>query len=290
MWPPAKEDSMKRSPRPRWTQATLPASLHQRLTTYALTAGATGVSLLAVAQPSEAEIVYTPANATISRNGSYSIDLNHDGIVDFTIVEQATGNQLRSTNFLWAAPATTGNAVRCPGSFCTSGTSYAAAMRPGKEIGPSRFGWDNFYAGMAFQYMFNRSSFVFSSWGWARLSTERYLGLQFQIDGETHYGWARLTVKFLKGAPNQRCWEAHLTGFAYETIVDKSIKAGQTTEETDEALESLHPGSLFPGFFVRKPRSGAAQLAGLGSLALGAAGLALWRREKSETSSKSEDH
>jgi len=255
---------MKRSPRPRRTPETLPAPLHQRLTTYALTAGATGVSLLALAQPSEAEIVYTPANATISRNGSYSIDLNHDGIVDFKIVEQATGNQLRSTNFLFAAPAT-GNAVRCPGSFCTSGTSYAAAMRPGAEIGPSRFGWDNFYAGMAFQYMFNRSSFVFSSWGWARLSTERYLGLQFQIDGETHYGWARLTVKFLKGAPNQRCWEAHLTGFAYETVPNKTIRAGQTVGNDDDAA-------------ARPESTPAAQSASLGALALGAEGIVLWRR------------
>jgi hypothetical protein len=43
-----------------------------------------------LAQPAQAEIVYTPANVTIGPNQSYALDLNHDGIIDFTIMNQIT--------------------------------------------------------------------------------------------------------------------------------------------------------------------------------------------------------
>jgi hypothetical protein len=49
--------------------AKLRQSVHHDLTAYALAAGAAGVSLLSLAQPSEAEVVYTPANQTIGPPG-----------------------------------------------------------------------------------------------------------------------------------------------------------------------------------------------------------------------------
>jgi hypothetical protein len=274
---------MRRSPRPRKTAETLPAHLHQRLTAYALTAGATGVTLLALAKPSEAEIVYTPADQTIGRNGSYNLDLNHDGITDFRLSELAKKGLLggQSSTQSLVVKGVANNRVNCVYPYCLSTFIYAAALRPGSEIGlaQAQHGWLPGFAQMAAEQRRNGNVYYFDSWNNA---TNHYLGLRFQIDGETHFGWARLTVKFHAGLPQDRTWEAHLTGYAYETIVDQSIKAGQTTEETDEAIEALHPGRLFPGSFVRKPRPGAAQLASLGSLALGASGLALWRRDETE--------
>jgi len=38
----------------------------------------------ALAMPVQARIVYTPVNVNLPTNGSYPIDLNHDGIPDFT--------------------------------------------------------------------------------------------------------------------------------------------------------------------------------------------------------------
>ena len=43
------------------------------------------VSVLALTQPSEAKIVYTHANVVINFNEFYNLDLNHDGVTDFTI-------------------------------------------------------------------------------------------------------------------------------------------------------------------------------------------------------------
>ena len=52
---------------------------------YALAASAAGVGALALARPSEAEIVYTPAQVTIRINKTIPLDLNHDGKTDFRL-------------------------------------------------------------------------------------------------------------------------------------------------------------------------------------------------------------
>jgi len=48
-----------------------------------------------------------------------------------------------------------------------------------------------------------------------------YLGLTFQIDGETHYGWVLVSV-------SNRVEGARLLGYAYETTTNMPINAGQT--------------------------------------------------------------
>ena len=73
---------MKRSSGPRKTPSSLSQSVHQHLNVYAIVAVA--ISLLVLTRPSEARIVYTPTNVAI-KNSPYKLDLNHDGITDFTI-------------------------------------------------------------------------------------------------------------------------------------------------------------------------------------------------------------
>jgi hypothetical protein len=75
---------MKRSSGPRKT-AHLSEPAHHQLNMYALAAGAAGVGVLALTQPVEAKIVYTPAHRVIGPDSRYLLDLNHDGITDFTI-------------------------------------------------------------------------------------------------------------------------------------------------------------------------------------------------------------
>lgn len=92
----------------------------------------------------------------------------------------------------------------------------------------------------------------------------RYLGLQFSVNGEAHFGWARLTVT---------CENLHviatLTGYAYETVANKAIVAGETKgadEEVSAALEDADGGP------TRKAVP-------LGLLALGEQSLSIWRRK-----------
>jgi hypothetical protein len=272
---------MKRSPGFRSTPTNFSKPAHRRLSAYALAASATGVTLLALAPPSDAEVVYTPADQTIGRNSSLKIDLNHDGITDFTVLERSGFIGVRSSQLLWVAPAP-GNHVNCTTSFCASSFTYAAALRQGSEISSrGKRGWLPGRAGMAIEELFENGS-TYEGWGWVNV-TNGYLGLQFQINGETHFGWARFTVQFHGGAVKERTWEAHLTGYAYETVAGQSIKAGQTTEEDEDAKQSSRPDHLIPGPSPTPttPSSARVQSASLGALALGASGLALWRREES---------
>jgi len=113
----------------------LPISLHptldHKLLGYAAAAGAAGVGILALAKPSQAEIVYTPTHQTVPP--SLALDLNNDGITDFTI-----------SNYSWSCPSgvcrfqqlvvypTGRNRV-----LATSAAgAYAQALQADKRVGP----------------------------------------------------------------------------------------------------------------------------------------------------------
>jgi hypothetical protein len=92
----------------------------------------------------------------------------------------------------------------------------------------------------------------------------RYLGIKFQINGQFHFGWARITV-----TPTKTGFYTTLTGYAYETIPNKPIIAGATKGPDED--DQLAPASL-------KTHTG--EPTSLGLLALGAPGLSIWRREE----------
>jgi hypothetical protein len=242
---------MPRSSRPIRTPANLSESLHQQLNMYALAAGAAGVGLLALAQPVEAKIVYTPAHRVIGPDSKYLLDLNHDGIPDFTITNSYNCPD-SCVSIVVAKPANGTHGVEGPLSS-RGHASWAYALTAGAIIGPKR--------------PFSASALEFAGSGvcnpagshWCNL--KRYLGLSFKIHGKTHYGWARISMGSAKGRI-----EAVLLGYAYETIADKAIIAGATSGPQDAeptASHSLH---------TPKPAT-------LGALAMGSPALAVWRRE-----------
>ena len=252
---------MKHSPRPRRSRSSLSSVVQQHLNSYALTAAAAGVSLMALSQPAEAEIVYTPADQIINRNSGFRLDLNNDGIPDFRISDMVAQSGF-GTDQILSAIGPPGNVVKCVSSFCISSFIYAAPLETGSLIGPGERGWLR-RAPMAFEEFFRPGSTLYT-WGWCNVS-DRYLGLKFQINGETHFGWARLSVKFHRGALKQRSWEAHLTGYAYETTPNTAIKAGQMKGTIDDA--AVRPDTRDQSEVATTERSS------LGTLALGAAAL-----------------
>jgi hypothetical protein len=108
---------------------------------------------------------------------------------------------------------------------------YAAALLHGEEIGTQKF--SSSYAEMAgvsntlIYIVPLRDRCVFEEQGtWGNVSTH-YLGLSFQIDGETHYGWARLNVTVTRDSI-----KGTVTGYAYETVPGMPISTGQTTGDS----------------------------------------------------------
>ena len=206
-------------------------SLNRQLITYAQVASAAGVSLLALAGASEAKVVYTETNQVTHTGLPLYIDLNHDGIKDFLL----RTSFYRGSSGLQVGLAASGyrnanNVVA--GRRASSGSGYffsaASALAAGARIGPR--GNFSVRSPLMAMELFDGVGSQYSYQGlWAGKGqgvTNRYLGLKFVVDGEVHYGWARLSVTLgHHRQPDDVI--GTLTGYAYETVPDKPIVAGQ---------------------------------------------------------------
>lgn len=227
----------------------LSTSLHQRLNSYALAASASGVSLLALAQPAAARIVYTHAHQVLKVNTPYNLDLNNDGTTDF-ILSNDYRNQSGGT-----AAVLRVNAPRSNGFAVSASRGYALALNKGAKINSGRL----FDSGFGVMQVVSTSTHgnETSKGNWQN-AANRYLGLKFSLAGQTHYGWARLTVHTSSDPAHLT---ATLTGYAYETIANKAIIAGKTKG---------------PDVITPEPAS-------LGHLARGASAISAWRGTNSVT-------
>jgi hypothetical protein len=227
-----------RSLRPRKT-ISLSEKVQQHLNVYAVCGTAAGVGVLASPQAAESKVVYTPAHVQIT--SMYDLDLNHDGTTDFTIL--FSRNSTNSHGFC-REPGVTDELLvkreRGEDGDGVVGGSFAYALNKGMSIGKS----DHFSThGSAIMAQHDYGSFprgdrckqINSYFGeWLNVAN-RYLGLKFLIHGKLHYGWARLDVSTKGGV------QATLTGYAYETIPNKPIIAGETKGPD---LSTMKPATL----------------------------------------------
>lgn len=214
--------------------------LDHKLLGYTAAASAAGVSVMALAQPSQAKIVYTPGDETLESNQTLTIDLNHDGIVDFTLT-----NILGSEGGYLSVTAPGLNHIAMAGSF------YASALPPGQKVGTG----ERWRAFSAFMDFCSSQRATTNRGPWSNVN-DRYLGLEFTIQGQIHFGWARLNVRH-----NGCKMIAVLTGYAYETVPHQAITTGKTSGP-DVVGSEKQPNAT------------------LGALALGSAGLVAWRRNE----------
>ena len=229
------------------TAATLNARIEGKLLVYASAAGAVCAGVALSALPAEGEIVFTPAHAFIATRHTLALDVNNDGIPDFTISNHAFRSVDLFGQTLRVLPTGTSQIAGFKGLI---NTLYASALAHGAVVGPK----------LSFKgYLMAASGMEYGYAGQWQNVTNRYLGLKFLINGQIHYGWARLTVTSGTGRIN-----VQLTGYAYETIANRPIVAGQTTGTAPEAPQA-HANP-------------APQQTMLGMLALGAPALSLWRR------------
>lgn len=239
------------------TLSSLSDSFHQRLNMYAVAASAAGVGVLALTQPAEAKIVYTPTHHVIGKKARYQVDLNHDKLGDFTLVNTRNCNTDFCVDVLSAIPSR-GNGIEGMKGFLS--IPYASALPRGARIGPT--------ARFSGRLMASSESSQGTIGKWLNV-TNGYLGVRFAIKGKVHYGWARLTVQVLHGA----FVKATLTGYAYETIANKPIIAGRTKSDADErsVVGQAAPAALMiPSY----------QPATLGLLAQGSPALSVWRESR----------
>ena len=224
---------MKHSSRRSQQSFHLPDFDH-RLSMYALAASMAGVGVLALAQPAEGKIIYTKTDKVVGPGGTLPIDLNHDGISDFTLKNTSGGTtEGYGWDRLFAMPARQKNAIW---GHTVAGFGFASALSANSWVGPK----GQFLPGsgsMAISTASGDRDHPASSRGpWCNV-TNRYLGLEFVIKGKAHFGWARLNVTCSGLAVN-----GTLTGYAYETVADKGILTGKEHGNDEGAAATLSSG------------------------------------------------
>jgi hypothetical protein len=239
--------------------------LEKNLLAYAIAAGAT---LLPSALPADAQIIYTPSNTPLAiaqQNHGPALtplDLNNDGTPDFTFLMLSTLG-FHSTTFsatttrfkflLKIDPARKGNQVVEGKQSLT-----ASAVPAGVTIGPKeKFAEGDAY--LRFQSFHPGGSRNSGTWQNVEYA---YVGLKFLINGEVHYGWARVKFPYPGSVK-----DASIYGYAYESTPNQSIVTGQTSGNSQGAGKASLPATL-------------------GTLATGAVGIDLWRTHDSPNSAQ----
>lgn len=249
---------MTRTPEVRKT-AKLSNSLRRRLDVYGLAAAAAGMGLAALSSPAQAEVVYTPVHKEIGSKGVV-IDFNHDGIADVAIAADL--------GFFADGGGMVAYSHAMNRALGTSRNGFVAMLPLGYAVGPNSVGFklgdasSNYPKPKKFFYYCEASSgggVCVGPWYKTGGVSGSYVGFQFVIDGQIHYGWARIKLE-VTGRYFQV--DAYLTGYAYETIPNKPIIAGKTSG-TDASGVKESTGHVTP--------------ASLGMLSAGAPALPMWR-------------
>lgn len=184
----------------------------KKLTQYsALTAAIAGVANV------NGQVDYTDLGLSQVDAVSYDLDVDNDGTAEFTFFNN-------SVSYLLIAPKFTNAGImglsNTPFSYPYF---YPFALNSGEDINSSQTTW---LQGNGYYQTMNWLNCAVPYNQWCDPTTDKYLGLRFDISGQTHYGWARVSVYNLPGTgdfPNSG-WA--ITGYAYEKTPDTSIKAG----------------------------------------------------------------
>jgi hypothetical protein len=174
--------------------------------------------------PVAAQVVYTPVNVVIPNNGSYNLDLNQDGTTDFILLSHLLQVYCEfGDGIVWYVAVQPSQAS---GSILSVGQN-PVPLKSGAAIDSRQ----SYYSGSELM-----TEFAYGSCGNLVLGTwlnvpDRYLGFAFQTQGsngpETHYGWAKVSVSGYVDRHDDLQTTTFLSGFAYETVPDRAIAAGQ---------------------------------------------------------------
>jgi len=223
--------------------------------------GVAGASALASAQTPGQHILYTPADIAIDTHSSRQvfipIDFNHDGVADLYLIAS------HFTDFFSGGLgfAAYGRITASVGGGNLAITSHA--LPKGMIIdkgGVFKSGQHSIaYAGSGSYMGVKRAS---TAQGPFVRVKNKYLGVRFLINGQTHEGWVRLTL-----APKGADISGAITGYAFDTVPNEfGLAAGQLGGR-------VGPEKLPAASAVEDAATGS-----LGMLAAGSAAIPYWRK------------
>jgi hypothetical protein len=216
------------------------AAVEKQLRAYALAAAAAGAGVLTLSGPAQASVVYNPVQISLS-DGRVNIDLNGDGIIDFALVDRDKFTSGVYSNRILGV-------VGMAGASVVKASAFAAALvqndpiSSGQTFEPVSQGRGKM-ASIGYNCMVGSTCQSFKLGPWRNVKNN-YLGFKFQLNGETHFGWARINVASKSGSGGTSKIKIYLSGYAYETTPNMPINAGQTTgSEAQGSLGHLARGA-----------------------------------------------
>ena len=217
--------------------------LQNKLKAYSSLAGA---AALLTPFAASAEIVYTDIDpdVTLGVGENYEVDFNGDAITDMIVgVTSGAGTTASGATFYQNIAFADGNGN---GSF--AGTN--------QTFGPNLFYFPNTYAAgssigagaswqpnMAFgslNYLTSVGGAPAYFGGNFQNENDKYLAVQFNASGNTHYGWIRLDVGEA-GSSNS----VTVKDFAFEAVPGEGIEAGATTGGVTVGIEDFDFANQF---------------------------------------------
>lgn len=194
-----------------------PKHLSKRLAQY----GALSIAIAGIAD-ANGQIVYTDVDDEGGVGVEYTLDLDGDGIIDFKIEHSHTSTSSYINDLFINRNFNTQNGVL--GDLINGDNLdyiYPFALDSGALISNGDSNWNDVEGNM---YLNIRSCNIYTNSNWCNgesEGTDKFLGLRFEISGNVHYGWARLSV-----GTNPTNWV--IKDYAYESTAGIGITAGDT--------------------------------------------------------------
>jgi hypothetical protein len=176
--------------------------------------------------PAHAQIVYTQVNVSIPVGDAYNLDLNGDGVTDFTLKSKLLQGLCQwGDEYVWSLTVIPSGGNDVGTADDQAGSEYASALQYGVPVN----GGENFEPNASVMADLNWGACGIGMQGeWLNLPN-RYLGLQFQTsDGTTHYAWVKLSTTAYVDQDEHLHASTLLTGFAYQASAGEGILAGAT--------------------------------------------------------------
>ncbi len=199
-----------------------------------------GMAALGALPRAQGAVVYTSVHTVGSPGQPTLIDLNGDGEQDFDVLTRIVVSTFPIVDQELEVNAAAMNGIAIASNGYPAALKFKDAIGPDLKFGLQRLGL----------VMYGRTSSIggnVSVRGNFDGVRNNFLGLRFVLNGETYYGWARFNTRAQFG----QAISYELVDFAYENTPNHAIKAGEGIPFQEQA--------------------------GLGVLALGSEGLALWR-------------
>ena len=166
-----------------------------------------------------AQIVYTDVNPDQTITGTYNLDLNNDGVTDF-VIAHSTANGICNTTSHYIRVTPSGS-----NQVADYATASATKMSINTLVSSATLTWSSTANQLMASYRNLTMKCIYPHWvgsGQWYNAVDGYLGLKLIKNGNTYYGWVRMSAITL----------AHgfiVKDYAFDSTPNHSILTGATS-------------------------------------------------------------